>query len=186
MRQNLGAKPYLYPMPVLIVAAYDQAGNANAMNAAWGAAAGSQQIFLCLSPNHKTVKNILDKGAFTVSIGDAAHVAECDYLGIASGNEVADKLGKCGFQTEKSQFVDAPVIQQLPLALECKLISYDPDSHHLLGQIVNVSADERVVSADGKLDIQQLAPIAFDPANAAYWSLGQKLGNAFSDGKKIQ
>ncbi len=186
MRKNLGAKPYLYPMPVLIVAAYDEAGGANAMNAAWGAAAGAQQIFLCLSPGHKTVKNILAKGAFTVGIGDAAHVTACDYVGVASGNDVPDKLGKAGFHTAKSEFVDAPVIQELPLALECKLIRYDTESHHLLGQIVNVSADEAVILADGKLDIEKLAPIAFDPANAAYWTLGEKVGNAFSDGKKLQ
>lgn len=186
MRKNLGAKPYVYPQPVLIVAAYDQAGSANAMNAAYGGIAGSNKVFLCLSANHKTVKNIQAKGAFTVSIGDEAHVAECDYLGIASGNEVADKLGKCGFHTEKSQFVDAPVIQELPLALECRLISYDPDTHYLFGEIVNVSADEQAVTAEGGLDVAKLAPITYDNANKSYLALGKKVGDAFADGKKIQ
>ncbi len=186
MRKNLGAKPYVYPQVVLIVAAYDEAGTPNAMNAAYGGVAGSNKIFLCLSANHKTVKNIQAKGAFTVSVGDEAHMAECDYVGVASGNNVPNKLEKCGFHTEKSEFVDAPVIQELPLALECKLISYDPDTHYMFGEIVNVSVDEKAVTPEGALDMAKLAPITYDNANKAYLALGQKVGDAFSDGKKFQ
>ena len=165
MRKNLGAKPYVYPQVVLIVAAYDEAGTPNAMNAAYGGVAGSNKIFLCLSANHKTVKNIQAKGAFTVSVGDEAHMAECDYVGVASGNNVPNKL---------------------PLALECKLISYDPDTHYMFGEIVNVSVDEKAVTPEGALDVAKLAPITYDNANKAYLALGQKVGDAFSDGKKFQ
>lgn len=181
MRKNFGAKPILYPQPVFIIAAYDEAGTPDAMNAAWGGISETAEISLCLSPGHKTVKNILARGAFTVSMADADHVAACDYVGLVSGNKVPDKLEKAGFHTVKSQFVDAPLIEELPMAVECKLISYDPDSCRLVGEIVNVCAEERVLT-DGRIDPAKLRPITFDPMNNAYLVLGEKVGNAFRDG----
>lgn len=186
MRKNFGAKPYTYPQPVLIIASYDENGTADAMNAAWGGISDNAQISMCLSAGHKTVKNILARQAFTVSMADAAHVVECDYVGIVSANDVPDKLTKAGFHTTKSEFVDAPLIDELPMALECKLISYDEESCRLVGEIVNVSADERVLSADGKIDPDKLEPITFDPVNNNYLKLGAKVGNAFKDGMKLK
>ena len=119
MRKNFGAKPYTYPQPVLIIATYNENGTADAMNAAWGGISDDTQISMCLSAEHKTVKNILTRGAFTVSMADAAHVTECDYVGIVSANDVPDKLAKAGFHTTKAEFVDAPLIDELPMALEC-------------------------------------------------------------------
>lgn len=186
MRKNFGAKPYTYPQPVLIIASYDESGTADAMNAAWGGISENTEISMCLSAGHKTVKNILARQAFTVSMADAAHVVECDYLGIVSANDVPDKLAKAGFHTTKSEFVDAPLIDELPMALECRLISYDEESCRLVGEIVNVSADERVLSADGKIDPAKLEPITFDPVNNTYLKLGAKVGNAFKDGMKLK
>lgn len=186
MRKNFGAKPYTYPQPVLIIVSYDENGTADAMNAAWGGISDNTQISMCLSAGHKTVKNILARQAFTVSMADAAHVVECDYVGIVSANDVPDKLTKAGFHTTKSEFVDAPLIDELPMALECKLISYDEESCRLVGEIVNVSADERVLSADGKIDPDKLEPITFDPVNNTYLKLGAKVGNAFKDGMKLK
>ena len=186
MRKNFGAKPYTYPQPVLIIASYDENGTADAMNAAWGGISDNTQISMCLSAGHKTVKNILVRQAFTVSMADAAPVVECDYVGIVSANDVPDKLTKAGFHTTKSEFVDAPLIDELPMALECKLISYDEESCRLVGEIVNVSADERVLSADGKIDPDKLEPITFDPVNNTYLKLGAKVGNAFKDGMKLK
>lgn len=114
MRKNFGAKAYLYPQPVLIIASYDENGTADAMNAAWGGISEANQISMCLSAGHKTVQNILMKEAFTVSVADTAHVTECDYVGLVSGNDVPDKLEKAGFHTTKSEFVDAPLIDELP------------------------------------------------------------------------
>ena len=125
MRKDLGAKPYLVPQPVLIVAAYDEEGKANCMNVAWGGMCDSKHVLMCLSGNHKTVKNILYSAAFTISIGTVPYVDSCDYVGIVSGNEVGNKMIKAGFSTIRSSFVDAPIINELPLALECKLVSYD-------------------------------------------------------------
>ena len=123
MRKNFGAKPYTYPQPVLIISAYDENGTPDAMNAAWGGISDDTQISMCLSAGHKTVKNIQARKAFTVSMADAAHVVACDYVGIVSGNKVPDKFEKAGFHATKSEFVDAPLIDELPMTLECTLVS---------------------------------------------------------------
>ena len=186
MKKNFGAKPFLYPQLVMVIASYGKDGTPDAMNAAWGGIAGGDKIFLCLSSNHKTVENILDRNAFTVSVADEAHLVEADYVGLVSGNDVPDKLERSGFHVTKSEFVDAPVIDELPLVLECKLISYDPDSHFMLGEIVNAGADETILDNAGMIDPARLKPITFDPANGAYWSLDKKVGKAFSDGSKLK
>ena len=186
MRKNFGAKPWTYPQPVFIIATYGEDGTPDAMNAAWGGISDDTQISMCLSPGHKTVANILARGAFTVSMADAAHVAECDYVGIESANKAPDKVEKAGFHTEKAEFVDAPVIVELPMAVECRLISYDKESCRLVGEIVNVSADEKILDENGKIDPAKLEPIVFDPVNNAYLKLGEKVGNAFKDGMKLK
>ena len=186
MRKNFGAKPYTYPQPVLIIASYDENGTPDAMNAAWGGISDDTQISMCLSAGHKTVKNILKRKAFTVSMADAAHVAACDYVGIVSANAVPDKLEKAGFHTTRSEFVDAPLIDELPMALECRLVSYDEESCRMVGEIVNVSAEEGVLDENGKIDPGKLQPITFDPVNNAYLKLGEKVGNAFRDGLALK
>ena len=186
MRKNFGAKPYTYPQPVLIIAAYDENGTPDAMNAAWGGISDDTQISMCLSAGHKTVKNIQARKAFTVSMADAAHVVACDYVGIVSGNKVPDKFEKAGFHATKSEFVDAPLIDELPMTLECTLVSYDPETCRLVGKIVNVSADERILDENGKIDPAKLEPITFDPVNNAYLKLGEKVGNAFKDGMQLK
>ncbi len=186
MRKNFGAKPYTYPQPVFIIATYNVDGVANAMNAAWGGISESTQITMCLDENHKTVENILSRGAFTVSMADAAHVVECDYVGIVSANDVPDKLERAGFHTTRSEFVDAPIIDELPMALECKLVSYSETDCRLVGEIINVSADEKVLDENGRIDPAKFEPITFDPVNNAYLKLGEKVGDAFRDGLKLK
>ena len=185
MRKNFGAKPICYPQPVFILAAYDENGVPNAMNAAWGGISDDKEISFCISAGHKTTHDILARKAFTVSMADAAHVAECDYVGVVSGNDVPDKLARCGFHTARSEFVDAPLIDELAMALECRLVRYDPGTCRLVGEIVNVCADESVLT-DGKIDPAKLRPITFDPVNNAYLALGGKVGNAFQDGLKLR
>lgn len=185
MRKNFGAKPICYPQPVFILAAYDENGVPNAMNAAWGGISDDKEISFCISAGHKTTHDILARKAFTVSMADAAHVVECDYVGVVSGNDVPDKLARCGFHTTKSEFVDAPLIEELAMALECRLVSYDSETCRLVGEIVNVCADESVLT-DGKIDPAKLKPITFDPVNNAYLALGEKVGNAFQDGLKLR
>ena len=185
MRKNFGAKPVLYPQPVFIIASYDENEVPNCMNAAWGGLSEENEITVCLSAGHKTTKNIVISKAFTVSMATVDYAAACDYVGIESGNKVPDKLARAGFTTEKSAFVNAPLIKELPMAVECRLKSYNPETCLLVGEIVNVSADESVIT-DGKIDVKKLRPITFDPVNHAYIALGEKVGNAFSDGLRFK
>lgn len=185
MRKNFGAKPFLYPMPVLIIASYDENGTPNAMNAAWGCIADMNRVAIYVAGNHKTMENILTRKAFTVSMADAANVVEADYVGIVSGNNELNKVEKAGWHTTKSEVVDAPLIDELPMALECKLVSFDEESELLIGEILNVCADESILT-DGNIDPVKLNPITYDPVNHGYFTLGEKVGNAFSDGKKLK
>ena len=186
MRKNFGAKPVCYPQPVFILAAYDENDVPNAMNAAWGGISEENEVSICVSPDHKTTLNILLKKAFTVSMATAEQMVACDYVGIVSGNQVPDKFARAGFHATKSEFVDAPLIDELPMAMECELISYDAESCRLVGRIVNVSADEAVLNEKGKVDPMKLRPITFDPMNHTYLALGEKVGNAFCDGLQLK
>lgn len=186
MRKNFGAKPYTYPQPVFIIASYDENGVPDAMNAVWGGISEDKEISMCISEEHKTTKNILARKAFTVSMADAAHVVACDYVGIVSGNKEPDKFAKAGFHATKSEFVDAPLIDELAVAVECKLISYDPETCRLVGEIVNVSVDESVLDENGKVDVAKVQPITFDPFNNTYHVIGGKVGNAFRDGIELK
>ena len=185
MRKDFGKKTWLYPMPVFIVAAYDSEGNPNAMVAAWGGIYSDDQIGICLSEGHRTTKEILVTKAFTVSMATASQVVPCDYVGIVSGNKVADKFARAGFHAVKSQHVNAPLIEELPMAVECELVSYDQKSNFLVGNIINISADETILT-DGKIDITKLQPITYDPVSHNYYTIGTKAGNAFADGKKVK
>lgn len=186
MRKNFGAKAILYPMPVLIIGSYDENGKPNAMNAAWGGISEETEISICVSDTHKTAENIIKKGAFTVSIADKSNLIAADYVGIVSGNNEPDKIKKCAWTAEKSEFVDAPLFKELPMALECRLKSYDKESCRLVGEIVNVCADESILDADGKVDLDKFSPITYDPMHHAYRVLGEVAGKAFSDGKNIK
>lgn len=185
MRKDFGPKTWLYPMPVFIVAAYDNEGNPNAMTAAWGGIYTDDKVGICLSEGHRTTHNILATKAFTVSMATVQHTIACDYVGIVSGNKVPDKLAHAGFHTTKSQHVNAPLIDELPMTMECELVSYDQESNFLIGKIVNVSADESILT-DGRIDPAKLQPITYDPVNHNYIAIGDKAGNAFSDGKKLK
>lgn len=183
MRKNFGAKSLLIPQPVLIIATYNEDGTPNAMNAAWGGVCGASEIMIDLG-THKTTENLQRNKAFTVSIADAAHVIECDYVGVVSGKDAADKVAKAGFTVTKSEFVNAPVINELPLCLECELKETIPGGKYI-GEIKNVSVCECALT-DGKVDYAKLQPIVFDPFDHGYYKIGEKVGNAFSDGKKIK
>jgi flavin reductase (DIM6/NTAB) family NADH-FMN oxidoreductase RutF len=156
------------------------------MNAAWGGISEEAEISICVSAEHKTTENILIRKAFTVSMATVPHLAACDYVGIVSGNKVPDKFARAGFHATRSAFVDAPLIDELPMAVECELISYDPESCRLVGRIVNVSADESVLGSNGKVDPAKLQPITYDPMNHKYLALGAVVGNAFKDGLTIR
>ena len=186
MRKNFGAKAMCYPMPVYIIGTYNADGTPNAMNAAWGGISEEKEISICVDSAHKTAENILARKAFTVSMATAKYVTACDYVGVVSGNKEPGKFAKAGFHATRSEFVDAPLIDELPMAVECRLISYDGESCRLVGEIVNVSADESVLNEDGKVDPAKLQPITYDPMNHHYLVLGETVGHAFQDGLALK
>ena len=164
MRTKLNITEGIFPMPVLMIATYNEDGTVNVMNAAWGTMQERNMVALNLTESHKTVKNIKNKGAFTVSIADAAHVVEADYFGVESGNKVGDKFARSGLTASKAEYVDAPVINEFPLCLECEFVEYQDNEYGIgvIGKVVNVTADEHVM-VDGKLDMSLVGAIAFDP-----------------------
>ena len=186
MRKNFGAKAMCYPMPVFIIGTYNADGTPNAMNAAWGGISEETQVTVCIDDRHKTAENLLARKAFTLSMATAKMLIACDYVGIVSGNKVSDKFEKAGFHATKSEFVDAPLIDELPMALECQVISYDKETCRLVGRIVNVSADEAVLGENGKVDVSKLQPITYDPMNHQYLVLGDVVGQAFRDGMALK
>ncbi|MBO4277878.1 MAG: flavin reductase [Clostridia bacterium] len=183
-RKNFGAKPLSCAQPVWIIATYDENGVPDAMNAAWGGISEENELSVCLSPGHKTCKNFASTGAFTVSMADAKHAAGCDYVGIVSGNKVEDKFARAGFTATKSAFVNAPVINELAVCIECRVKEFDKNTCILKGEIVNVSVDESALT-DGRVDLAKVAPICFDPFNNAYHVVGEKVGDAWKTGKKL-
>ena len=184
MRKNFGAKSWLYPMPVLIVGTYDESGVPNAMNAAWGGIYDTNQVMVCLADDHKTTENIKKTGAFTLSIATEGTVVSCDYVGMVSANDQPDKFRRAGFHATKSESVNAPIIDELPMTVECRLIKFNEDGI-CIGEIVNISADESILDEKGTIDASLLKPIIYDGATHAYWSFGERVGQAFSDGKKL-
>jgi flavin reductase (DIM6/NTAB) family NADH-FMN oxidoreductase RutF len=182
MKKDFGAKPILYPQPVLIIGTYNEDGSPNAMNAAWGGICGANKIIIDLS-QHRTTDNILRNKEFTVAVADTPHLIEADYVGIVSGNKVSNKLEKAGLHTIKSDKVNAPVIEEFPVTLECRLLRVTEDG--IVGEIVNVCAQERVLDENGEIDPAKVQAITYDPVRHTYIQLGNTVGNAFSDGKKL-
>ena len=187
MRTKLNITEGIFPMPVLMVATYNEDGSVNVMNAAWGTMQERNVVALNLTETHKTVKNIKARGAFTVSIADAAHLVEADYFGVESGNRVSDKFARSGLTANKAETVDAPVINEFPLCLECELVEYQSgeDGGGVIGKVVNVTADERVM-VNGKIDMSLVNAIAFDPYTHGYYKVTERVGEAFKDGLKLK
>ena len=174
-------------MPVLMIATYNDDGTVDVMNAAWGTMLERNYVVLNLTETHKTVKNIKKRKAFTVSIADAKHVVEADYFGVVSANNTKDKFEKSGLTATKSQIVDAPIINEFPICIECEFVEYQDDEYGcgVIGKVVNVSADEAVMNGD-KVDITKVEAIAFDPYTHGYYKVTERVGDAFKDGLKLK
>ena len=187
MKRNLGKIPAVYPMPVLMVAAYDEKGTVNVMNAAWGMICDMDKIALFIDEDHKTTQNIRETGAFTVSIADRDHMDVADFFGIATGNKMYDKFAKTGYHAEKSEFVNAPVIEEFPLCMECELaeVVTTENLHAVVGRIVNVCADEKVIDEKGKVDPAKLDALVFDQFRSGYYVANEKVGQAWNAGKDL-
>ena len=187
MKKDIGTAALVTPMPVCIVAAYDKDGKPNAMNAAWGMNSGRDEVALFISKPHKTTKNILETKAFTVSIADAANVVQADYVGIDTGNKVENKFEKSGLHETKSKVVNAPVIEEFPLVMECELEEVIDTEHTfaIIGKVVNTQVEESALDENGKVDITKLNAISFDTFQFGYYTLGEKVATAWDAGKPL-
>ena len=187
MRKNIKTTEAIFPMPVLMIATYNEDGSVDVMNAAWGTMLEKNMVILNLTETHKTVKNIKSRKGFTVSIADAKHVVEADYFGVVSGNVDPNKFEKSGLSSIKSENVDAPIIKEFPLCMECEFIEYQDDEYGcgVIGKVVNVTADESVMNGD-KVDIEKVNAIAFDPYTHGYYRVTERVGEAFKDGLKLK
>ena len=187
MRKNFGPQTWLYPMPVLIIGTFDENGKPNAMNAAWGGIYDTNQIIICLG-SHKTTENIKKNKAFTVAFATVETVTASDYVGIISQNQEPNKINKAGLVYEKASKVNAPIFTNYPLTIECELVDFINEGEgggNIIGQIVNVSADEAILT-NGKIDYKKLKPITFDPVNHQYIALGEVVASAFKEGLKLK
>ena len=187
MRKQLPLTEGIFPMPVLMVATYNPDGSVDVMNAAWGTMQERGVVALNLTETHKTVQNIKARGAFTVSIADAAHVVEADYFGVVSAKNEPRKFENSGLTAERSDLIDAPVINEFPLCLECKFIEYQADEYGIgvIGKVLRVTADEGVMDGD-KVDMSRVDAIAFDPYTHGYYRVSERVGEAFRDGLKLK
>ena len=187
MRKNIKTTEAIFPMPVLMIATYNEDGTVDVMNAAWGMMLERDYVVLNLTETHKTVKNIKERKAFTVSIADSDHVVEADYFGVVSGNNTPDKFEKSGLTATKSEVVDAPIINEFPICIECEFVEYQDDEFGcgVVGKVVNVSVDEKVMTND-KVDITKVNAIAFDPYTHGYYKVTERVGEAFKDGLKLK
>lgn len=187
MKKSLGVKACLFPMPVLMIATYGEGDRVNVMNMAWGGICDNNMVALNISEGHKTAQNIKERRAFTISVADAAHMEEADFLGIASGNKMADKFEKSGLHAVRSEHVDAPVVEEFPITLECRVahIASADKSFRVVGEIVNVLADEKVLDEEGRVVPEKINAFAYDPFQHGYYKIGEKIGQAFSCGGKF-
>ena len=183
MRKNIKITEGILPMPVLMIATYNEDESVNVMNAAWGTMFERDQVVLNLTETHKTVKNIKERKALTVSIADSNHVIEADYFGIASGNNTPDKFEKTKLTYTKSENIDAPIINEFPICMECEFIEYGECG--VIGKVVNTSVDENVMNGEN-IDIEKVSAIAFDPYTHGYYKVTERVGNAFRDGLQLK
>lgn len=183
MKKELKIAPGIFPMPVLMIGTYNEDGSVDVMNAAWGMAQSMKNLKLCLTESHKTVKNMKRTKACTVALGTKDLMTESDYLGIVSANNVSDKFAKTGLHSIKSEKVDAPIIEEYPICMECKVIDFEDDG--TLVEVVGVQAEEKYLNEDGTINLDEIGIIAYDPYNHGYYEIGNKVGNAFQEGKKL-
>ncbi len=187
MLKDLGVKPYIFPMPVLMIATYNEDGTVDVTNMAWGGVCAENMVALNIDEKHKTSANIKLRGAFTLSVADIPHIEAADFFGIATGNSMKDKFERTGLHAVKSVRVDAPVIEDFPLTLECKVAECQHTSYgfRVLGEIVNVLADEKVLDGKGKVIPEKLNAFVFDQFQSGYYAVGEKVGQAWVSGAKL-
>lgn len=185
MRKELPVIPALFPMPVILIATYNEDGSIDVMNAAWGCAYDYKQLKLNISDEHQTAKNIKRTGHFTVTVADKNHIKEADYVGMVSASRVKDKFIKSGLKAHKSDIINAPILDDFPICMECKASKTNPEDYGVIADIIRLTVDKKFIDHKGKVDLSKMNIIAYDPFNHGYYVVNEKVGQAFSDGKKL-
>ncbi len=184
MKKDFGVQPYLFPMPTYMIGTYNEDGTVDEMMMAWGGICAEDMVALNLEAAHKTVANIRARGAFTLAIPGTDTLEASDFFGIATANKMADKFERTGLHAVKSSRVDAPVIEEYPVTLECTVVKMEDEPYGLrvLGRIENVLADEKVLDEKGKIDAGKLNAFLFDQMQNGYYAVGEKIGQAWHSG----
>ena len=187
MKKELGVKPYLFPMPAYMIGTYNEDDTVDVMMMAWGGICAEDMVALNLEADHKTVSNLKARGAFTLAVPGVNTIAESDFFGMASSNKMNDKFERSGLHAYKSERVDAPVIEEYPLTLECTVEKFEDEVYgpRILGKIVNVLADESVLDDEGRIDPAKLQTFAFDQMRYGYYAIGGKVGQAWNSGAEF-
>ena len=185
--KDFGVKPYLFPMPVYMIGTWNEDGTVDSMPMAWGGLCAENMVALNLEEAHKTVANLRARGAFTLSVPGTDTLVESDYMGIASAGKFADKFERTGLHAVKSERVDAPIITEYPLTLECKVVEFQQQPYGLrvLGEIVNVLADEKTLDEQGRIDCGKLNTFLFDQMRNDYYAVGGVCGKAWHSGAPL-
>ncbi len=187
MKINLGVKPYLFPMPVLMIATYDDDGQVNVMNMAWGGICDDNKVALNISDTHKTAANLRARRAFTISVADIDHLEAADYFGMVSGNKVPDKFELSGLHAVPSERVEAPVVVEFPLTIECRVVDMKTTDGTMraVGEIVNVMVEDTALDERGRVDPLKLNAFLFDAFQSGYYAIGEKVGQAWKSGAEM-
>lgn len=186
--KSFGQKPWVLPQPVLIIGTYNSDGTPNAMNAAWGGQWDSKEIMICMG-SHATTENLDRCGEFTVAFATKDTMVAADFVGIVSGKNDPEKMQKTGWTAIKSEHVNAPVFTEFPMTLECRIlrkIDETEDGYNLIAEIVNILVDEAYLAEDGKPDVEKMQLISYEPVHHGYLVMGERVGNAFADGKRLK
>ena len=187
MFKDFGVKPYLFPMPAYMIGTYNEDDSVDVMMMAWGGICAEDMVALNLEEEHRTVANLKARKAFTLSVPGMDTLRESGFFGIDSSNKMADKFERTGLHAVKSERVDAPIITEYPLTLECEVVEMQSQPYGLrvLGKIVNVLAHEKVLDDAGKIDAAKLNTFVFDQMQNGYYAIGEKVGKAWNSGADL-
>ena len=186
--KSFGQKSWMLPQPVLIIGTYNSDGIPNAMNAAWGGQWDAKEIVISMGA-HATTENLTRCNEFTVTFATKDTMVASDFVGIVSAKNDPEKMQKTGWTAIKADNVNAPVFTDFPMTLECRIlrkIDESEEGYYIVAEIVNILVNEEYLADDGKPDVEKMQLITYDPVHHGYISLGNRVGNAFSDGKQLK
>lgn len=185
MKKKVRVCPAIFPQPVILIATYNDDGSVDVMNAAWGCAYDTNQVELNISDEHRTTENIKKRKSLTISLANLENMVPADYVGLVSAKDVKDKFERTKWKSHKSELVDAPILDDLPYSIECTLDHFKKD-YGIIANVKQVLVDEKYLDESGKIDLEKMQIICYDPFNHGYYVVGKKVGQAFFEGRKLK